>query len=367
MKYYLLSFALLFISISGFAQQTASQILSAAERDYEQGKLMSIPRRLEPIFEWEKEEGFSKAEKIRARKLLTLVYIFTDNEPKAEESMVQLLKLDPEHKRDPREDPAEFYFLYDQFRTKPIFRVALRVGVNKSFPQVIEKHGVYNTASVGKYYNGVDGDNDVNTQGSLGIGYFAELAFERHILWGIEAGVGFEYRLSTYDVDQQLNESSITTFISSEQTYFRTPIFLRYNYGYFKESGPIPYVTIGGTYDYLVDARYAEATRQGGTSFSPTQTIVLTDIELEQARRNNFSVFGALGVKFRIKTHFLTLEAKYDRSLMNFINSENRWNSQNEVVWDLAYAEDDLRLNFVSFSVGYTHSIYSPKKLKEFK
>lgn len=351
--------------------QTAATTLSAAERDYDQGKLAGIPGRLQPYMDQKaKEGGFTKPERIRAQKLMTLVYIFTDNEPKAEESLVKLLKLDPEHKLDPRVDPAEFYYLYNKFRTKPIFRLSVKFGANKSLPNVIESYGPFNTAEYRKYYNGAtDGDSFDGQQGTLGIGYWAELAIERHILYGVEAGLGFQLRQSRYDVDQKINESPLVTYIANEQVYFRTPLYLRYNYRYFSDTGPIPYVSVGASFDYLIDAYYAEATRQGGTSFSPTNTINLK--QNDQVKNYNITMFGALGAKFRIKTHFLTFEARYEKGMLNYINPENRWNGgsgDNSLqAGDLAFVEDDLALDFITFSIGYTHSIYSPKKLKEYR
>ena len=372
MKKILFGIALTFTTGIVFSQsQNATQVLSAAERDYDQGKLIGIPGRLEPYMELKaKEGGFTKPERIRAQKLITLVHIFTDDEPKAEESLVKLLKLDPEHKLDPRVDPAEFYFLYGKFRTKPIFRLSLKIGANKSLPNVLQSYGPFNTGEYRKYYNGETDDQSFDgQQGTLGIGFWAELAIERHIFYGIEAGLGFQLRQSRYDVDQKINESSLITYVANQQTYFRTPLYLRYNYRYFSDTGPIPYVSLGASFDYLVDAVYAEATRQGGTSFSPTSTINLKDNN--QVNSTNLSLIGALGVKFRIKTHFLTLEARYEKSMFNYINPDNRWNggnSNNSVqTGDLAFVEDDLALDFVSFSIGYTHSIYSPKKLKEYR
>lgn len=363
-------FILVFFVFSGFIAftQTASQVLSAAERDYDQGKLTGIPRRIQPFLDISvKEGGFTKPERIRAVKLMTLVYIFTDDEPKAEEFLVQLLRLDPEHKLDPRVDPAEFYFLYGKFRTKPIFRVTAKFGANKSLPNVIESYGVFNTGTYRKYYNGAtDGQSFEGQQGTLGIGYWAEIGIERHLVYGIELGLAFQFRQSRYDVDQKVNESNLVTYMVNQQLYLRSPLYLRYNFRYFMDTGPMPYVSAGASFDYLLDAFYSEASRQGGTSFSPTSTIDLKASE----QVNNFcvSLFAAAGAKFRVKTHFITLEIRYDKSMVNYINPDNRWNGgaggTSVLVGDLNYVEDDLALDFVSFSIGYTHSIYSPKKIK---
>jgi hypothetical protein len=53
--------------------------------------------------------------------------------------------------------------------------------------------------------------------------------------------------------------------------------------------------------------------------------------------------------------------------MVNYTNADNRWSGNQFVTYDLGFVEDDLALDAVSFSIGYTYSIYSPKKLKEFR
>jgi hypothetical protein len=361
-----------FVLFVQFAQaQTWSQRLSAAERDYEEGRLANIPERLQDGFLLKsKEGGYSKEERVRALKLITKVYIFLDDEPNAEDYLIRLLKADKEHKLDPRVDPAELYFLYQQFRTKPIFRISLRAGANKSFPQVLQTFNT-NATFAQKIYNGVgDPPGTATSTGTIGLGYWGELVGERHLRWGVEAGTGIGFRNSSYDVDNYVGQNTggdptLISFVSNQQLNLRVPVFLRYNYRYFEEFGPIPYLSVGASYDYLLDAQYTEATRRGGTSvtLSTNRDLKMT----EQVNLNNLSGFLALGTKLRVKTHFLTFEVRYDRSFFNYINEENRWNGNPAITSDLAFVEDDLSLDMLSFSIGYTYSVYSPKKLKEFR
>ena len=360
------------MGVSFLQAQTWSQRLSAAERDYEEGRLANIPERLQGGFLLKsKEGGYSKEETVRALKLITKVYIFLDDEPNAEDYLVRLLKADKEHKLDPRVDPAELYFLYNQFRTKPIFRISLKTGVNKSFPQVMQTFSPSNTLTVKKLYNGVgEPPGTATAAGAIGMGYWADLVAERHLRWGVEVGTGVGVRNSSYDVDNFVGESAggeptLLTHISNQQLNFRVPLFLRYNFRYFQEFGPIPYISIGSTYDYLMDAQYTKATRRGGTSFTLSSNDNLKDLDLVQL--NNMSGFVAIGTKLRVQTHFLTFELRYDRSFFNYINEDNRWSGNQFLIYDLGFVEDDLSLDMLSLSIGYTYSVYSPKKLKEFR
>ena len=68
-----------------------------------------------------------------------------------------------------------------------------------------------------------------------------------------------------------------------------------------------------------------------------------------------------------VKTHFLTFESTFNKALLNYINPDNRWSNNPLSTYDLAFVEDDFSLDMLSFSFGYTYSIYNPQKLKEFK
>lgn len=335
--------------------QSCSQKLTQAEREYEAGRLANIPRLIEGCLSSAKGQGFTKEERIRAYKLLTLVHIFTDNEPAADRSLVSLLRSDPEHQLDERVDPAELSYLYSQFQTAPIFRLAGRAGTNTSLPNVIQEFTAANESLENKKYN----------SSSRKFGFFAELAYERHWKYGIEGVAGLQYRLSSYVVDNQFTTPSVnnTVFESSvtnSQSYLRLPLLVRYTYNYSKRGGVKPYVFIGGSADYLLSARYTEATRLGGTQFSLSENLDLGD----QVNDFNFSFTGGVGIKLPYQTHFLTIEARYDKSFVNYIRSENRYANQT-VLFDIGHVEDNLTLDFVTFSIGWIQSIYNPKRLKE--
>ena len=364
-------YLLLFLIGFGFfaSAQNCTIILNRAEDDYEAGRLLGIPERIQGCLT---NEGFSKEEEIRALKLLTLVYIFTDNDARADEHLVLLLKADPEHKLDPEVDPAELYYLYNQFRVKPIFRVAFKASINMSTPKIVQSFSTSNPNTHPKFINGktADGNKEfrVDEQGfipfsGIGLGTNLELMIERHLTKGIEIAAGPQLRISQFNVDQFINAQSVYTSATDRQVYLRLPVLARYNLWYDTERNFIPYAYAGGSFDYLLSSTLIDASRTGGTSFTLVDN---NDFKAnEQVYNTNFSVFGGLGAKFKIATHFLTLEVRYDQSFGFYNNPENRWNNNQNTAADLGYVQDDTMLNFFSFSVGYTQSIYNPKKLSE--
>ncbi|OUU03892.1 MAG: hypothetical protein CBB92_00790 [Flammeovirgaceae bacterium TMED32] len=376
--------AAFFLLFSTFfvSAQTWNQKLLIAERDYDAGRLVNIVDNISGGFEKSLgENGYTREEKIRALKLITKVYIFMDNEPKSDEYMIKLLRADKEHNLDPKVDPAELYDLYRKFRSQPIFRIGLRVGVNKSYPNIINTFGTGNTGVVSKIYNGVgESPNEASVNGGSGTGFFINAMAERYLDWGMEVGLGLEFRNSQYSVDNYItygdslqvngiNEIAqfavLSTMVTHQQSFFRVPLLLRYNFKYDSDNSFVPYIAVGASYDYLLDAKYLEGNRIGGTEYKFDSDLSLKDLDL--IAKNNFSVFACLGLKMRIKTHFLTLEAKFNKALLNYINPNNRWSNNPLSTYDLAFVEDDFSLDMLSFSFGYTYSIYNPQKLKEFK
>ncbi len=376
--------AAFFLLFSTFfvSAQTWTQKLLIAERDYDAGRLVNIVDNISGGFEKSLgEKGYTREEKIRALKLITKVYIFMDNEPKSDEYMIKLLRADKEHNLDPKVDPAELYDLYRKFRSQPIFRIGLRVGVNKSYPNIINTFGTGNTGIVSKIYNGVgESPNEASVNGGSGTGFFINAMAERYLDWGLEVGLGLEFRNSQYSVDNYITYGDslqvngiaeiaqfavLSTMVTHQQSFFRVPLLLRYNFKYDSDNSFVPYIAAGASYDYLLDAKYLDGNRTGGTEYKFDSDLSLKDLDL--IAKNNFSVFACLGLKMRVKTHFLTLEAKFNKALLNYINPNNRWSNNPLSTYDLAFVEDDFSLDMLSFSFGYTYSIYNPQKLKEFK
>ena len=376
------TFFLLFFLTFFVSAQTWTQKLLIAERDYDAGRLVNIVDNISGGFEKSLgEKGYTREEKIRALKLITKVYIFMDNESKSDEYMIKLLRADKEHNLDPKVDPAELYDLYRKFRSQPIFRIGLRVGVNKSYPNIINTFGTGNTGIVSKIYNGVgESPNEASVNGGSGTGFFINAMAERYLDWGLEVGLGLEFRNSQYSVDNYITYGDslqvngiaeiaqfavLSTMVTHQQSFFRVPLLLRYNFKYDSDNSFVPYIAAGASYDYLLDAKYLDGNRTGGTEYKFDSDLSLKDLDL--IAKNNFSVFACLGLKMRVKTHFLTLEAKFNKALLNYINPNNRWSNNPLSTYDLAFVEDDFSLDMLSFSFGYTYSIYNPQKLKEFK
>lgn len=354
------------------AAQSSSQCaraLTQAELAFEQGRLADIITNYNNQtsgFTRCLEQGvFTIDEEIRAYKLLTKAYLFQDDEQKAEEMFIKLLKVDKEHQLAP-EDPAELYLLKDKFQTEPILRVAVRGGFNKTLPKVIQN---FNTFQVGdKRYN--ENGNDTG----LGIGFWVEALAERHITKGIEVGTGLQYRITTYEIEGEMIENDLNYVAKNTSSMLRVPLLVRYSLNYDKKDsdgkriGFMPYIFVGGSFDLTLSAKYVDARRTGGTAY--TLPAGSDDLKSEdQVSSSNISIMGGIGTRFRVgraKVDFFSIELRYDNSLLNYINPDNRWANE-DLNYGVGHVEDDLTINTVSISVGYTRSLYIPRKRKQYR
>ncbi|MEP1096273.1 MAG: porin family protein [Cyclobacteriaceae bacterium] len=361
-----------YVTIGQTAQCTRR--LTDAEEAFDQGRLQDVLDALD-------KKGAAKdcfaaftiPERIRAEKLLTKAYLFTDNPAEAEKSLVDLLHVDKEHQL-AKDDPAELHHLYSQFKTEPIFRVGFRAGINKSFVKVLQNFG---NTQVAKQYNGA-GPNETG----IGVGFHAEALVERHIKNGIEIGTGFQFRSASYEFDASFIPGQEADFYitgKNRSSMLRVPLLARYNFNYDKKTvdgirlNKMWYVFAGGSFDYVVDAQYLNTARTGGTAFTlnaPKNSLTSAgDNNVSQVARSNASIFGGGGLKIRFgrsKVDFITFEVRYDNSLFNYIDPANRY-ANKDLNIDLGFVEDDLTINTVSISVGYTKSFYKPTKRKEYR
>lgn len=344
--------------------------LSQAEDDFERGNLAGIPERLRAGIE---NNGFSKEEEIRVHRLLTMVHLFSDNEPAAEEELMKLLKADPEHPINELTDPEEFKYLYRKFRTKPIFRIAGTFGVNQTRVNAMDLFATTDLT------NNPSGAIESGELPAAKIGIQLGVTIEREFGFkGLEASFGVMYTQKNHTIEDDIIDGINTSNESTENdnstpvafskltftdaaTYLDIPLSFRYNIDLQKKA--IPYVFAGIEANLLLSASRKDGSRTGAQSISAG----LQDLKVSEERNStNYALIGGIGLKYRVKTHFLKFELKYSNGMTNVINPENRYVNQT-TVFRLAHVDNNQSLNVVSFNLGYIRSIYNPKKLKKYR
>ncbi len=378
----LLPIALAFVGFVFFdlrAQDAQSarciQNLNQAEDRYAAGNLQGIGNLLNGCLAG---DNYSKAEKIRAYKLLTLVAIFNDNEPLAEENMINLLKADPEHEYDRILDPQEFIALYNKFRIQPIFRVGVKFGTNLSETNLIASYNSDNTASDPKTY-------------SQELGFGGEVSVEREFFNYFEAVGSIGYHRRSFSWTQNAFGFDGTSQISQEEAQpadgaslvQENQDWLDGNLGvraFYRIGNLYPFVFGGVGFNYLLTN--IETAERGAVSTGANVDLV------ETGNRNqlNYSAFGGAGIKYRVGVDFLTLEIRYVNGLTDVVDSKNRYpipttfeaespntnntpvnNQRQDRLFKTGVVDDNFGINSLMISIGFVKSIHSPKKLKAYQ
>ena len=337
-------------AFSLLAQIPCTQVLQQAQATYESGVIVQIPEQLAPCIE---EKGFTKEEEIRAKKLNTLVHIFSDSVSASESAMITFLRADPEHQLDPVSDPREFFYLYSKFRTKPIYRIRISVGGNYTLINTSTAFGVENLTS-----------NLEDPQ--TGIHFTAKAEIEKEFFDRIEISTGIQGSFRNFGLNNNvLPLGDYAKYqLSESQLSLDIPLSLRFLFLVRKRVQP--YVGVGWAPSFLLTSTL-KGDREAG------QTINLTGENLlSKGLRKfvNYYAFTNVGFRYRFahRKSFLFAEVSYQQILNNMSNPENRYSDEiQELPFRFAYVDNDFSLSMFQVNVGLILSVYRPKKLNKYK
>jgi len=246
-----LLFAILFsVSAAVWAQElelNCTQTLRTARSTYDQGRLHEIP----PLLEKCLTTGFSDAERIEALKILVQTYIYLEEPDKADEAMLSLLQT--EHFFEPNEqvDPIEFRSLYKKFRTNPIWRAGIKVGVLSNQFVVLENHYVWSAAQ---------GQGSYASQVGIQFGGVFEKDFKNLFVLAPEvmfSSYTFEYSNGSLLTEDQAGGAPSQQLLNTiAQQRLNLNLLVQYKLG--KQKGLtdtfIPYVALGPSVNYLMSS-----------------------------------------------------------------------------------------------------------------
>jgi hypothetical protein len=334
---------LVLISSEAFAQLTScAQTLRLARSTYEQGRLHEIPALLEKCL----AGGFSQQEQVEAYKLLCLSYIYLEEPVKADEAMLNLLRTDHYFEINRSTDPAEFIALYNTFRTKPIYRIGGKFGVNASSPNVV-------TAVKAN-----DGKSEYNYKIGLQFHVSAEIPFGKNLVLNPELGLvqrNFEY---TNNVN--FTDTTFTTLAQEKQTWFSLPISIRYQFSNIKFK---PYIAAGVEADYLLSSSLSGSRTRKGYQFIEEKSFDLKT----QREKFNISAIVSAGAHFTLGGGFITTELRFLYGISKINSSKTAFGVDSSLPFEYGYADSTYKLNSLSITAGYVHNIFNPKKLNKRK
>lgn len=342
---------------------SCSERLRQAQEDFGRGKLWEIA---ENTLHACIESGFSKVEKLQAYRLLTMVYLFREDQPHAEEMMLALLSQDPEH-RILETDPPEFRNLYNRFQTRPIYALRLSLGPNVSLMRAGQIYGLDNTQGASGPFNPLASRKlKLGWQFRMGLDFFLP---NPHWEFGAELGYtesAYEYQHTQRNLlsggDNQFSELS---FVERQNWGALTALF-RYSVYQNRRTGP--YFNLGASYQYLFYSEIDNISRRtldnGAEVASPISGLAVRNLKALRERHNLGLVMGA-GLNIKLRRHLFFVEARGVAGLTNLVQTENRYSNAG-LVYNFGYVDPDLYLNQLMVSLGYSYSFYQVK-LKQAK
>ncbi|GHN02790.1 hypothetical protein WSM22_42790 [Cytophagales bacterium WSM2-2] len=354
MKYFLSILFFCIVSIS-YAQQTGTQTLRLAQSVYEQGRLHEIPDLINKNI-----AKFSKTELVSAYRLLTLSYIYLEEPEEADKAMKNLLNTDHFFEPNPGVEPAEFMGLYKTFRTKPVFNIGLKFGVNGTTPLLSNLYYISNSApGNGKYATKVG--FQVGAVFEKEIFANSKSKFAKQVVFAPEVFYmtrTFGYTNANIFTNDSTKASEADQVVTVKQTWLDiNPVF---QYKLRKHSTTfIPYVSFGPGVSVLLNASNTLVT----TRAAGKGVVSGPDVDVKSGYNKIVpSVLGSVGLKYRFGAIYLVAEARIQYFLMNPVSESSR--SITESTFAYNYVSPNYKPLNITANIGFVFPYFNPIKLK---
>jgi hypothetical protein len=328
------------------AQTACTQTLRQARTVFDEGRIHELEGLLSSCI----KNGFNDEERTEAYRLLILAHIYLDETDKADESMLDLLKDNHGFTINEKADPSELINLYATYRTKPIFYVGAKFGVNTTIINVQKAYGV-------------NDQNSTNGTFKNSFGFTGALFFEKKIFQKFTAHADLAYGVNSFEFSnsyiQDFNTGLPQIEVLAIETQTSLAFSLQMQYRIFNRITKWdPYIGLGGTVNYLTKSE-AEITTQRDEG--STKSGAPVDLVKEGFRSNlNPTADLELGVKRKAGLNFFTTSIRYSYGFTN-ITEKHYDNGLLSIGYGLV--PNDINTQSITLSIGYIFSYYSPKKL----
>jgi len=322
--------------------------LQEGETAYEDGSLSNSILLLEECL---KSGGFNTEEKVRAYRLLTIIYLYKNQDEKASDYMHSLLKLNPEYRLRPN-DPSEFVDLYKQYRIRPYLIIGGAGGANMPILNISTLYSTDNPTNQNIFYTGL-------------LGFQINFNISRPITNKIEIMLNPTFSVMRYRFEGDYFDYS-TLLFTETQTRVEAPLVIRYNlkdkYN-FNIGGLKPYFMVGATPNYILSAS-GNAQRIDIVSEDQSRSVEGKSIKMTELRNQlTFSAVAGAGIEYKLGLGHLFGQIQYQHAFMNMVNGNNRYLLQNEIA-KYGYLDNNYKMGALTFSVGFNYPLYNPKKRK---
>ncbi len=341
---------LAFVSAKSFGQaSTCAQTLRLAQSIYDQGRL----HELEALILKSTDNTTApcpQADQVGLLKLLTLTYIYLEEPQKADDTMLKLLQTDHYFEINPAVDPAEFVALYRTFRTREIYRVGAKLGVNASRPNVGSTVTSVELAPDSEYKYGIA----ILFGGAVDVPINDKMTLHGELL----------YVQRKFELDLKVDRGQDTGGIPlsndfqgiETQNWLSMPLTFEYQLWDKKFH---PFVSGGVSVDYLLGSKLrGERLRTNVTSVQETT------FELNPQREKiNISATVGAGIKLKMGGGYFVAGVQYLHGITN-VNSTETAFANEQAVWEQGYADPVFKVSSLVVSGSYVINIFNPKKKK---
>ena len=354
-KLYFLILGTMVSVITAFSQTSnCTQTLRLIRTTYEQGRLHELPSIAEGCLAATSGRGFTDEEKKEAYRYLTLAYIYLEEPEKADEMMLKFLETEHFYIVNPSVDPAEFISLYRKFRTKPVFRYGVKVGLNLTQPTVLQYYNIGSTAGgQGKY--------------AFAPSFNFFLMFEKDVIndkFVFAPEIGYVARSYNYNNGSLAKSDKSPDSTISNQQFAIKQSWLDLNaivqYKFENRLERQTYVGIGPGISYLLSSSNQPTTFLGTGANGYT----VTGPQIGDKKSYNsliYSVSVVAGSKLKLGGLYLNADVRYQIGLVNVVNKSSRTNA--ELGFDYQGQYNDYRMSNFMFNIGLLIPYFSPKKL----
>ncbi|HJZ41091.1 MAG TPA: outer membrane beta-barrel protein [Bacteroidales bacterium] len=335
---------LFFVPPGIYSQEDCSAKIQEAKKFYEMGMIEEIHQMLSPCIEY----GFTRTQKIEAYKLIILSYLFDDDQFEAERSMLEFLKKFPEYEIIPN-DPVEFVYLFDSYRTSSVFSFGLMGGFNLTDPKIIEPYTLFNL-------------NETTLKNTMKPGFQVGIGAGRYVGKRMLLNLEFYFSENQYRFSNEITmpliggNDAINLVTFSERLFkIEVPLTLAYEFNV-------------RTLHFFIRAGVSAANLTGITGIPSRKyaqelpPFTGESIDMSDYRNDMLysGVIGA-GLRYKVPRGVITFDLRTNIGLNNIVKSEKRYDNQ-ELAAKFYYIDNDFSPNTLSLSAGYYFSFYKPKK-----
>jgi hypothetical protein len=277
--------------------------------------------------------------------------LFDDNQFEAEKTMVEFLKKFPEYEIMPN-DPVEFVYLFESYRTTSIFSFGFTAGFNLTDPRIIQSYSVLDQRNIS-----LKNTMKPGFQFGVGVGRY----ISRKMLLNLE----LKFSENRYGFKDELitplpGLNGISSVTYSEKLYkLVLPLSVSYEFSAKKK---LHYFVRGGFSVASITGVTGTATRQFSQDIAPVPG---ETSDISRYRKNiMYAGIGGIGIRYKVPHGVLTAEIRASIGLNNIVRPDRRFENMQQIMKSY-YEDDDFAINTYSFSAGYYFSFYKPKKQAE--